>query len=156
MKLSKFTRGTVVALMFGAVLPIVGIGVLSNAAGAATTYTATSTDGTVFTASSLQDAQVEAAAENISVGLVANPTGAFDFAGFNQSVCMEAGEHYNGDFTKWLGATASATANCQYNSTPPTTLFCYKVSNRNVVKAEIGVDVKCPAGYTKNIKAAKK
>jgi hypothetical protein len=41
MKLSKFTRGAVVAFMFGAVLPLVGIGVISTVAGASTTTTTT-------------------------------------------------------------------------------------------------------------------
>ncbi len=118
---------------------------VSSPAGAAT-FTATSTDGTVFTAPSLQDAEIEATLNNLFEAQDAS-SGIVTFAGFNQSVCMSAGERYNGDYTTWLGG--AATSNCQFNPVTPKTIFCYTKAGK-LAKAVIAVDPKCPAGLTTN------
>ena len=124
----------------------------SPASAAPTVYTATSTDGTVFSASSLQDAQIEAASYNMTQAQNVAPGKVVTFDGFNQSVCLQSGEQYNGDFTTWnaAGALAGGSSNCSYNPKPPKTIFCYK--GAKLVKAVVAVNPKCPVGYTKNKK----
>lgn len=120
----------------------------SPASATSTVYTATSTDDTVFTASSLQDAQVEAASYNMTQAQNAAPGKIVTFDGFSQSVCLQSGEKYNGDFTTWnaKSALAGSTSNCSYNPKTPKTIFCYK--GAKLVKAVVAVNPKCPAGYT--------